>query len=146
MAQDSKPPSGNTMGDVIGNQGIVTQGQIGDNYVLQFVPPSVNIVGQLPPRNVGDGTYELQVVFRLDSQAQANSLAVAIVKADVVAIAMRPAPFIQPNNGGGMMNVQTGENEVYIWTKVQTPAKGEWVIKARVATQDAKPRIQILLD
>lgn len=33
MAQDSKQPPNNSMGDVIGNKGIVTQGQIGNNTI-----------------------------------------------------------------------------------------------------------------
>lgn len=33
MAQDNKPP--NTMGDVNNNQGIITQGQVGNNLILQ---------------------------------------------------------------------------------------------------------------
>jgi hypothetical protein len=146
MAQDNKPPVGNTMGDVIGNQGIITQGQIGNNYLFQFIPPTIKIVSQLPPRKLDDGTYEVVVIFRLESQAQANSLLVAIVKEDII---VTPGPlggFRLTMNGGGAMMVRSGEEQGYVWTKIQTPAKGEWVVGARIATPEAKPRIKIQVD
>jgi len=44
MAQDGKPP--NTMGDVINNQGIITQGQKGNNTIIN------------PVRRDADGIYQ----------------------------------------------------------------------------------------
>lgn len=158
MAQDSKTPSGNTMGDVIDNKGIVTQGQIGDNYIFDFKPPTVTIVKQLLPRKLDDGTYEAVVIFRIDSQAQANSLLVAIVKEDIIVSPPTPAGVpgislpheffrLNPNGSGGvMMNLRTGEAQGYVFTKIQAPAKGEWVVGARIAKPETKVRIHFEVD
>jgi hypothetical protein len=45
MAQSEKPPT-NTMGNVINNQGIVTQGQVGNNTIVNPVHRAANGVYQ----------------------------------------------------------------------------------------------------
>jgi hypothetical protein len=45
MAQSEKPPS-NKMGDIISNQGIVTQGQVGNNTIVNPVHRDANGVYQ----------------------------------------------------------------------------------------------------
>jgi hypothetical protein len=38
MAQSEKPPTGNSMGDILNNKGIITQGQQGNNTIINAPP------------------------------------------------------------------------------------------------------------
>jgi hypothetical protein len=62
MAQSDKPPS-NTMGNITNNQGIVTQGQIGNNTIVNPVHRDANgvyqgntKVGSAPPPVIDEAT------------------------------------------------------------------------------------------
>src|SRR5262249_50223933 len=69
MAQD-KPT--NSMGDIVNNQGIITQGQNGNNYILQFKSPEVRMLEPRKPVQNSDGSFTLELAFRLESQALAH--------------------------------------------------------------------------
>jgi hypothetical protein len=59
MAQNDRPPPNNSMGDVINNRGIVTQGQVGNNTIVNPVHREAdgvyqgdNKVGKAPPPSI----------------------------------------------------------------------------------------------
>ena len=74
MAQD-KPP--NVMGDVNNNQGIVTQGQIGNNTIVQPNPATFTF-GAHTVRPRPDGTFEIVVSSELVSQTLVKLLCVSV--------------------------------------------------------------------
>jgi hypothetical protein len=68
---DEKPPKANTMGNVINNSGIVTQGQVGNNTIINpftrdpdGLYQSGNKVGKVknPTINLTNGTIDFQVI------------------------------------------------------------------------------------
>lgn len=134
----------NTMGDISNNTGIVTQGQIGDNYVVQYKAPTISIVGSVPPTRNAAGTYDLSLIFRIVSQSPANSLIVAVREDDIV-----PGTAISGESlnvfprGGGVTMMAVGNSNGYLWRKIQTPSAGEYELKLKVRTAEVKPRIQI---
>jgi hypothetical protein len=141
MAQNEKPPS-NTMGDIINNQGIVTQGQIGDNYIIQHKAPKISFVGQLPSTTHADGSESRYLVFRIDGSSPANSLLVAVKKEDVVMPnnPIWPSFQVRPR-GGGVLALSRGETDGYLWQRIQTPMLGEYILQTKVNSRDTKPNV-----
>ena len=135
----------NTMGNITNNQGIITQGQVGNNYLFQFVPPTVHIVGELEPISNKDGTWTRQLIIRLNSQSPANALIVAVARSDFAPTAKvdQMMGFQIMPRGGGVSSIIGGETNGYVWRKLQTPARGEYVVYIQVASLDVKPQIQI---
>jgi len=145
MAQD-KPT--NFMGDVTNNQGIITQGQIGDNYIIQFKAPTVRIIGYREPTKNSDGSFTHQLVFRLESQAPANSLLVAVKEEDVLLLpdshSMRGI-YVVPVSGGATMG-SSGQEQGYLWQKIQSPSRGDYVLNIRASGATVRPRVQIQVE
>jgi hypothetical protein len=144
MAQEKQP---NVMGDVTNNQGIVTQGQIGDNYIIQFKAPTISVIGQLPPTKNPDGTFNLQLVFRIVSQSPANRLTVAVMKDDVAIPPNGPSigsVDVSPRDGIAMQSAS--EQDGFLWRKIQSPSAGEYVVNTKVRSEDVKPRIQLQVE
>ncbi len=80
----------NTMGPVIGNTGIVTQGQIGNNYIIQNSVPTVSVVGELPLVKNADGTFTKQLILKLETKSPPNGLLVGVKKDDIRSQGRRP--------------------------------------------------------
>ena len=72
------------MGNIYGNQGIITQGQIGNNYIIQEKPPTIELIDSTGPTKNQDGSVSSELRFRIVSRSPANSLIVAVAKADLV--------------------------------------------------------------
>jgi hypothetical protein len=109
--------------------------QIGNNYIIQFKAPTISVIGQLPPMKNPDGTFNLQLAFRIDSQSSANSLLVSIMKEDVVR-----GNFRVLRRESGVTMGSGGEKNGYLWQKIQAPTAGEYVVIATVRSEDVKPR------
>lgn len=134
----------NSMGDVNGNNGIVTQGQVGNNYIIiQHPPPSVAIIGTEPIVHNGDATYTWTLRFRLSTDFAANSVLVAIKKEDIVVTNSDHMPFWLGPVGGGVIESTSWANDNYYVNRTRTPISGEYIIRAKVRSPDSKPAIYI---
>jgi len=154
MAQDDKPA--NKMGDVINNQGIVSQGQIGNNYIIVAQkPPSVSIISESPPVKRPDGLFTLTTLIRLTTQFTPNALMVSVNK-DVVAplltgpsvgraLTMVPAVggAVVQQHGSGTDNT-TGA-AIYV-AGIKSPVAGDYNILTWVKSPDIKPSIKIWIE
>jgi hypothetical protein len=80
MAQDYKPPQSNTMGAIINNQGIVTQGQFGNNTIIN------------PIRREPNGFYQGDTLVGRSGAAPTIDEASGIVSFPVVGFTAPPDP------------------------------------------------------
>ena len=144
MAQDKAPPANNTIGEINNNSGIITQGQIGNNYLLSHIPPVIENVRQVGSTRNEDGTHLVELHFSLRSQVPANELLVAVASKDVVPSQGIVAPSIKiyPINGGVTFGSQ-GQHGDYDWVMLRTPPRGEYGVRIRVPRADSKPEIKI---
>lgn len=118
-----------------------------NTFIIQNKPPTVSLVGDLPPIKNSDGTFNLRLVFRIISQGPANSLTVIVKKADVIARnSIDNGLNVGLRVGQSIIMGGSGQNQDYIWQKIQTPTSGEYLITTRVATEDTKPVIQIQVE
>jgi hypothetical protein len=122
----------NTMGPVINNQGIVTQGQIGNNTIVQPNPATFTFGAHtITPRP--DGTFEIVVSSELVSQTLVKLLYVSVTGPHVTDFDFQPRMggafsywYGTMNDNGakarGFNNPQPGAYEIIVHTsKVPTP-------------------------
>jgi hypothetical protein len=69
--------------EMVNDQGIVTQGQVGSNFIIQHIPASIEIGEALPTLKNQDGSYKLQSIFKLDALSPSRALVVSVRKEDV---------------------------------------------------------------
>jgi hypothetical protein len=142
----------NIMGDIDKNSGIITQGQLGNNYILQgMMPPSVQFVRDLETAKDSDGVFTKSVLIRIISQTPANALIAAVRVEDVVNgdPPMGPGPVGRAFNvnptGSGVTMGSSWEADGWYYQRIQAPAAGDYIVRARVASESAKPHVGIAL-
>jgi hypothetical protein len=119
----------------------------GANYVVQAKPPTVSIVGELPPVKNPDGTHSVLLAIRIDAQPLPKALLVGVMKSDVAQLkdGMVASSFnVFPRSGGTIFGA-TAQNADFYVQKVEMPGAGEYVVSCKVSSPDAKARIAIEL-
>lgn len=138
MAQD-KPP--NVMGDVINNQGIVTQGQIGNNTIVQPNPATFNL-GAYTTTPRPDGTFEVVISTELVSQILVKLLYVSVTGPSVTDFEFKPRMggafsywYGKMNDNGaraiGFNNPQPGAYAIIVHTS-RVPAPNDISIRYNI--------------
>jgi hypothetical protein len=140
----------NKVGEIINDQGVVTQGQVGNNFIIQQMPPSIEMGEGLPTVKNQDGTYTLQSIFRLRAMSPSNALVVSVRKEDVAPPQGNTLGILNSfgfsQNGAGTTAGSFGSTEEHYFQKVQTPAAGEYIVHAKVTSLEAQPRLVFQLE
>jgi hypothetical protein len=137
-------------GEIINDQGVVTQGQVGKNYIIEHMPPSIQIGESLPTVKNPDGTYTLQSMFRLHAISPPNALVVSVKKEDVAPPQGGSFGILDSfgfgQNGTGTMVGSSGSTDEYYFQKMQTPGAGEYIVHTKVTSLETKPRLVFRLE
>jgi hypothetical protein len=131
--------------ETVNDQGIVTQGQVGSNFIIQHIPASIEIGEALPTVKNQDGSYKLQSIFKLDALSPSRALVVSVRKEDVVPPQGDTLGVLDSfgfsQKGTGTAAGSFGSTAEHYFQKVQTPEAGEYVVHAKVPSLAAKPRL-----
>jgi hypothetical protein len=115
----------NTTGPIINNQGIVTQGQIGNNTINQAPPPELREVplprGVESVKQESDGSYTLRTMVEIvapypPGQLQIKASAPGIIDMDVI-----------PQRSGMSQTGPSGVRESFAFTTLMSPF-GKYII------------------
>jgi hypothetical protein len=113
----------NSMGPIINNQGIVTQGQIGNNTIVNSAPaPTIKILERVEQRR-GDGSYGENIHISVVSSYPAKKLIVGVKSPNVTNV------DLVPDGGGAMFNVAKGScGDQCLGVQIGAPVVGDyWV-------------------
>jgi hypothetical protein len=121
----------NTMGPILNNQGIVTQGQTGNNTIINSAPtPAVKILEQIDQRR-GDGTYGKNIHISVISPYPAKKLIVGVKSPDVTNI------DLVPDGGGAMFNVVHGScGDQCMGVQIGGPVVGDYWVYVNTKQQE----------
>ena len=133
----------NSIGNITGNTGIITNNQTGGtNTINNYGPqaPRYEVLGELPIQKNPDGTFRRVLVINVITAVPANNLFVMVKKAEIVgggAIAFSVSPW------DGISQATNGYTDDSMWTKVAAPTSGRYTIQMKVRDPDAKPVVTI---
>lgn len=146
-ADDKKSPS-NTMGNILNNQGIVTQGQVGNNTInFGPPPPTLSVIGEakviMPSAPGGTGSYQLTVEIAKESRPQ--SLCVAVRRRPDMMGSRRMGPVMLYPTRGGVTAPSIGGNDEFATVSVDNP-KGQWTVQVSLQNPQTAPEIHFSFD
>jgi hypothetical protein len=123
-------PSNNTMGNITNNTGIVTQGQVGNNTIINLGEQvEVKIIGQIPSEDNPDGTVNARIM--IDVHPQTRLLAVACGD-DVLGVSL--GIWTGMMVGESIPQPRSGNCEASYYDGVY----GQWLVRVKTKTKDSK--------
>jgi hypothetical protein len=134
MSGNDKPPSNNTMGNISNNQGIITQGQIGNNTINQAPKPDLRFGAQAVKKNA-DGTYTETLFVEIESPyppaqlyLQANGLNIVSFEAvpQRVGMSMGGPEAVRKDFAFVTLIQPFGTYLLKVVVKAQTPISLDW--------------------
>jgi hypothetical protein len=121
----------NTMGNVTNNSGIITQGQTGNNIIINGpLPPGLSVVDSKPIEKLDDGTFKQMVVVELIGAYSPPRMALAMKGGNIIRFSVRPM------FSGAFMGGEGNKEDVYFQT-YQNPVPGRYEVTA--ITNNATP-------
>jgi len=143
MSKEEEKPT-YSIGSISGNQGIITQGQVGDNTIINQAPKPVLTELGRREQALPDGTYKIERDYEMNGP-YAGSLVVSVSAPGIVSAAFGSVRQVNAGGnvlmitGGGMQrNVIQAEN---FWTATEPTPSGRYLLSVVTRTKTS-PDVQ----